>query len=60
MPYVIAGLVIVFVIAFLVYVSLTSNTHRQRQENMKEENAHRDFSEINPRSGQSSFKHRLK
>ncbi|TVP95612.1 MAG: hypothetical protein EA374_03495 [Acholeplasmatales bacterium] len=60
MEYVIVGLIILFVVVFFLFVSLTSFSHRQRNENMKEENAHRDFSEINPRSGQDSFKYRIK
>lgn len=60
MEYVLIGIAAVAIIAFLVYVNLTSYTQRQRNENLKEENAHRDFSENNPRSGQDAFKHRMK
>ena len=60
MEYILIGIIGILIIAFLVYASLTSFTQRQRDENLKEENAHRDFSEINPKSGQDSFKHRMK
>lgn len=58
--YVIIGVVAILVISFLIYASMTSFTQKQRDENMKSENAHRDFSEVNPRSGQDQFKYRGK
>ena len=60
MEYVYIGLGVFALLVILVIIDRTSFTHRRRVENMKEENAHRDFSENNPRAGQDSFKHRFK
>ena len=60
MQYVLIGIAGVAFVAFLIYIHYSSLTHRQKNENMKEENAHRDFSEHNPRSGQDMFRHRMK
>ncbi|MFU8793593.1 MAG: hypothetical protein ACNA7K_06160 [Acholeplasmataceae bacterium] len=60
MEYVILGVVVILILVFLSYVGLTGFSQKQRNENLKEENAHRDFSEINPRAGQDAFKYRGK
>jgi len=60
MDFVYIGLGVFGLLVIVVVVDRFSFAHRRRTEDMKEENAHRDFGENNPRAGQDSFKHRLK
>jgi hypothetical protein len=58
MIYVWIGIAAIGIIVFTVYVNKTSFTQRQRDENLKEENAHRDLNDL--RKGQDSLKNRMK
>lgn len=58
MEYILIGIAVIAFIAFGNYVNLTSFTRRQSNENLKEENEHRDLNDV--RRGQDSFKNRMK
>jgi hypothetical protein len=58
MIYVWIGIAAIGIIVFTVYVNKTSFTQRQRDENLKEENAHRDLNDL--RKGHDSLKNRMK